>query len=56
MGLYRVCKINRIYHWCSVGAEKSQSEGPLFQWETRLVEFPLNGGPGGWDLSGTTEQ
>ena len=29
-------KINRIHHWCSVGSRKSQPEGPLFQWETRL--------------------
>ena len=34
------CKINRIHHWCSVGTEKSQPEGPPFQWETRLAEFP----------------
>ena len=33
-------EINRIHHWCPVGTEKSQSEGPLFQWETRLAEFP----------------
>ena len=33
-------KINRIHHWCSVGTEKSQPEGPPFQWETRLAEFP----------------
>ena len=31
---------NRIHHWCSVGTEKSQPEGPQFQWETRLAEFP----------------
>ena len=31
---------NRIHHWCSVGTEKSQPEGPPFQWETRLAEFP----------------
>ena len=35
-----VCEINRIYHWCSMGTEKSQPEGPPFQWETRLAEFP----------------
>ena len=34
------CEINRIHHWCSVGTEKSQPEGPPFQWETRLAEFP----------------
>ena len=39
-GLVRVCEINRIHHWCSVGTEKSQPEGPRFQWETRLAEFP----------------
>ena len=33
---------NRIQHWCSVGTGKSQSKGPPFQWETRLVE--------GWDF------
>ena len=32
--------INRIHHWCSVGTEKSHPEGPPFQWETRLAEFP----------------
>ena len=37
--LVRVCEINRIHHWCSVGTEKSQPEGPPFQWETRLAEF-----------------
>ena len=40
LGLVRVCQINRIHHWCSVGTEKSQPEGPPFQWETRLAEFP----------------
>ena len=40
LGFVRVCKINRIHHWCSVGTEKSQPEGPPFQWETRLAEFP----------------
>ena len=40
LGLGRVCEINRIHHWCSVGTEKSQPEGPPFQWETRLAEFP----------------
>ena len=39
-GLVQVCEINRIHHWCSVGTEKSQPEGPPFQWETRLAEFP----------------
>ena len=34
------CRINRIHHWCSVGTEKSQPEGPSFKWETRLAEFP----------------
>ena len=29
-------EINRIHH----GTEKSQPEGPPFQWETRLAEFP----------------
>ena len=32
--------LNRIHHWCSVGTEISQPEGPPFQWETRLAEFP----------------
>ena len=40
LGLVRVCEINRIHHWCSVETEKSQPEGPPFQWETRLAEFP----------------
>ena len=40
IGLIRVCEINRIHHWCSVGTETSQLEGPPFQWETRLAEFP----------------
>ena len=40
LGLVRVCEINKIHHWCSVGTEKSQPEGPPFQWETRLAEFP----------------
>ena len=30
----------RIDHLCSVVPEKSQPEGPTFQWETRLAEFP----------------
>ena len=42
-GLLQVCEINRIHHWCSVVPEKSKPEGPL------------NGGPSGWDFSGTTE-
>ena len=25
-----VCEKNRIHHWCSVGTEKSQPEGPPF--------------------------
>ena len=40
LGLVRVCEINRIHHWCSVGTEKSQPEGPPFQWKWRLAEFP----------------
>ena len=40
LGLVWVCEINRIHHWCPVATEKSQPEGPLFQWETRLAEFP----------------
>ena len=40
LGLVWVCEINRIHHWCSVGTKKSQLEGPPFQWETRLAEFP----------------
>ena len=39
MGWYWVCEINRIHHWCSVGTEKSQPEGPPFQWGTRLGIF-----------------
>ena len=39
-GWYGVCEINRIHPWCSVETEKSQPEGPPFQWETRLAEFP----------------
>ena len=38
--IHHGCGINRIHHWCSVGTEKSQPEGPPFQWETRLAEFP----------------
>ena len=38
--LERVCEKNRIHHLCSVGTEKSQPEGPPFQWETRLAKFP----------------
>ena len=30
LGLVRVCEINRIDHWCSVGTEKSTPEGPPF--------------------------
>ena len=39
--IHRECEggINRIHHRCSVGTEKSQPKGPLFQWETRLAEF-----------------
>ena len=37
-GMVWVC--DRIHHWCSVGTEKSQPEGPPFQWETRLAQFP----------------
>ena len=40
LGLALVCEIKRIHHWCSVGTEKSQPEGPKFQWEMRLAEFP----------------
>ena len=36
----RVCEKNRLHHWCPVGTEKSQPEGPLIQWEKRLAEFP----------------
>ena len=55
-GLKGVCEINRFQHWCSVGTGKSQPKGPSFQLETRLVEFPTDGGAEGWDFSGTTEQ
>ena len=34
-----VCEKNRIHHWCPVGTEKSQPEGPPFRWETRLAKF-----------------
>ena len=55
--IYYECegRIIKIHHWCSVGTKNSQPEGPPFQWETRLAEFPLNGRPEGWDFSGTTE-
>ena len=33
-------EINRIHHWCSEGTGKSQPEGPPFQWEMRVAEFP----------------
>ena len=36
----RLCEINRIHYWCSVGTEKYQPQDPTFQWETRLAEFP----------------
>ena len=55
LGLVRVCEINRIHHWCAVETEKSQPEGPPFQWEQGLPKFSLNGGPKGWDFPGTTE-
>ena len=54
-GLACVCEINRIRHWCSLGTEKSQPEGPPFQWETRLAEFPTEWWTGGLGFSGTTE-
>ena len=53
--LVRVCEINRIHPWCPAGAEESQSEGPPFQWESRLAEFPTERCTEGWDFSGTTE-
>ena len=53
--LVQVCEINRINHWCSVGTEKSQPEGPPFQWETRLAKFPTERWTRGLDISGTTE-
>ena len=28
MSLYRVCEINRIYNWCSMGTGKSQPKSP----------------------------
>ena len=47
---------NLMNHWCSVGTEKTQPEGPPFQWEKRLVKFPtVNGGPESWDFSETTK-
>ena len=36
-GLVRVCEINRIHHWCSVGTGITQPKGPPFQWETRFA-------------------
>ena len=39
-GLVWVCEVNRTHHWCQVGTEKSQPEGPPFQRETSLAEFP----------------
>ena len=46
---------NRIHHWCSVGTEKSQPEGPPFKWETRLAEFSTERWTQGVFFSGTTE-
>ena len=45
--LVGICEINRIHHWCSIGTEKSQPEGPPFQWETRLAEFSTERWPRG---------
>ena len=53
--LVRASEINRIHHWCSVGTEKSLPEGPPFQWETRLAEFPTEQWTRGLGFSGTTE-
>ena len=50
-----VCEKNKIHHWCSVGTEKSQPEGPPSSGKRGLPSFPLNGGPEGWDFFGTTE-
>ena len=38
--LFLAYQTNRIRHWCSMETGKSQPEGPQFQWETRLAEFP----------------
>ena len=39
----RVCKKNRIHHWCSLETVKSQPKGSPFKWETRLCRvFPVN--------------
>ena len=50
-----VCEKNRIHHWWSGGTEKSQPEGHHSSGKGGLPSFPLNGGPEGWDFSGTTE-
>ena len=43
--------IKRIQHCCPVGTEKSQWEGPPFQWETRLCRVSnWNDGLEGWDF------
>ena len=38
-----------------MGTEKSQPEGPRSSGKRGLPSFPLNGGPEGWEFSGTTE-
>ena len=44
LGLVRVFELLESIVGVQWGAEKSQPEGPPFQWETRLAEFP----PEGW--------
>ena len=42
MRIYHECEggIKGIHHRCSEGTGKSQPEGPPFQWEIWLAEFP----------------
>ena len=47
---------NRIHHWCSVGTEKSQPEGPSVPVGNEACRVShWDGEPEGWDISGTTE-
>ena len=53
--LSAVVEINRIHHWCPGGTEKSQPKAPRSSGKQGLPIFPLNDGPEGWNVSGTTE-
>ena len=55
LGLDSMGKINRIHHGVQWGQKNPNPRAHRSSGKRGLPRFPLNGGPEGWDFSGTTE-